>query len=102
MDAQIANKHNKRYEEEIYSVDLTNTVTPWQVVGAFVDAKVDNGIAIEPWELEVYSHWNYLAGVRDGKSIDVTLHIIDKNENKPTKKPNIFKKFWNWLTGKNK
>ena len=89
-------------KKKYITVDLTNTVTPWQVVGAFVDAKVDNGIAIEPWELEVYSHWNYLAGVRDGKSIDVTLHIIDKNENKPTKKPNIFKRFWNWLTGKNK
>lgn len=95
-------------KKKYITVDLTNTVTPWQVVGAFVDAKVDNGIAIEPWELDVYSHWNYLAGVRNGKSIDVTLHIIDKNkivdknENKPTKKPNIFKKFWNWLTGKNK
>ena len=92
----------KDMKKKYITVDLTNTVTPWQVVGAFVDAKVDNGIAIEPWELEVYSHWNYLTGVRDGKSIDVTLHIIDKNENKPTKKPNIFKKFWNWLTGKNK
>lgn len=84
------------------TVDLTTAETPWQIVAAFIDAKVDNGIAIEPWELETYAMWNYYAGLRNGKAIDVTLHVIDKNEHKPTTKPNIFKRFWSWLIGKNK
>lgn len=75
-------------------VDLTRTYTPWQVVGAFVDAKVDNGIAIEPYELRTYANWNYEAGLRDGR-VNFAIFPFFKPE-----KPNIFKRAWRWIKSK--
>lgn len=81
-------------KKKYITVDLTSVYTPWQLIGSFVDAKVDNNIAIEPYELQTYAHWNYEAGIRDGK-----LNFAVFNFSKP-EKPNIFKRAWNWIKSK--
>lgn len=105
----MKNTTNKKNMNTI-KVNLTNCTAPFDVTAAFVDAKVDNKIPIEEWELKTYCEQNYNAGFRDGiDSITDALSaifIIDKehisnivDELKP-KKPNIFKRFWNWITRK--
>lgn len=106
-------KKTKKSTKPTCIVDLTNVETLTDVFAAFGIAKQKAGIPITEDEL----------GAIIDKTIDLTEQaisekialntkkvkiekdekiIFDANGNYTIKKPNIFKRFWNWITKKNK
>lgn len=102
-------------KKKYITIDLINVDTPYELIGAFVDAKVDNKEPIFPYELKVYADWNYRAGKRDGEEaalwsvisdgIDLFYKTVDNIEefNKEysikivKKKDPWYKRLWRWI-----
>ena len=91
-----------------YIIDITKCEDTLDMIVAIVYAKVDANVAITRDELDAmmfltaYNLKNYIDEVADKYSemiIDTLNKCVEKKE--PKKKPNIFKRFWNWMTKKN-
>ena len=89
----MAKKVSKKSTTVDYLVDLTNAQTAEDVYLSFALAKVDGNFT-----------QNEVNALTD--TITPKIYIVYENEckcdccEKPVKKPNIFKRFWNWVTGK--
>lgn len=91
-----------------YIVDITKCEDTLDMIVAIVYAKVDANVAITRDELDAmmfltaYNLKNYIDEAAD-KYSEMIINTLNKCvENKePKKKPNIFKRFWNWMTKKN-
>lgn len=89
-----------------FTVDITNCETDIDVIIEIAIAKVDAGIAITREELETIifnevelALEEYVEDIEN--EIVVLTDVIEMQEAKNnTKKPNIFKRFWNWITRK--
>lgn len=125
---KVTKKTVKKFKPA-YIVDLTDCEDWFDVRASFIEAKYEydkNLLTVEDWdflfslntavELEAFvdsvlSHGGTFVCSRD---TDTNEHIIRYigcstmravipvrvTENKPTKKPNVFKRFWNWITRK--
>ena len=91
-----------------YIIDITKCEDTLDMIVAIVYAKVDANVAITRDELDAmmfltaYNLKNYIDEVADKYSemiIDTLNKCVENKE--PKKKPNIFKRFWNWMTKKN-
>lgn len=100
-------------------VDLTDVIDPLEVVTDFAEAKVKAGENIQPYEF--YGTFNYgricgqwekavndavrvynetLETIAKG-AVDVSGQLYDfLREKTAPKKPNIFKRAWNWIKSK--
>lgn len=91
-----------------YIIDITKCEDTLDMIVAIVYAKVDANVAITRDELDAmmlltaYNLKNYIEETAD-KFSEMIINTLNKCvENKePKKKPNIFKRFWNWMTKKN-
>ena len=107
-------KVSKKIEPK-FIVDLTNANTIDDVYLAFALAKHNAGLPINDAELTTIVGTavdltiqamtnNYICLPKDaGKSIEVNdgeKLIFDSKGNVSVKKPNVFKRFWNWITRK--
>lgn len=84
----------KKTFKPLFTVDLTECETPRDIYVKYADAKVAAGLPITKTEYDAV-----IAGAEDNASLKVTMVVA---ECEPKKKPNVFKRFWNWLTRKNK
>lgn len=92
-----------------FIVDLTNCTTDNDVYNKFVYAKIDNKLPITIIE------YSAIIGATVGIVMEAKAFVdsmtdilvnaitatIEKDSIKKETKPNIFKRFWNWMTGKN-
>jgi len=87
-----------------FTVDLTKCETPNDIYIAFGFAKQEAGLPMSNTEFAAIltetsniREW----GTQLAKNFFETLEMIDaKDWCQSTKKPNIFKRFWNWITRK--
>lgn len=110
----------------VFTVDITECETINDLILAFAEAKMSAGVAINETELlaiieneinnavcdcveEMFGSHNALYMHEDGtlEAIDLKEYRVGKDENLnfkngviEVKKPNIFKRFWNWITRK--
>ena len=91
-----------------YIVDITKCEDTLDMIVAIAYAKIDANVAITRDELDAvivlsaYDLKNFVEAtvVKFSEMIINTLNkCVEKKE--PKKKPNIFKRFWNWMTKKN-
>ena len=91
-----------------YIVDITKCEDTLDMIVAIAYAKTDANVAITRDELDAviilnaYDLKNFVeaTAVKFSEMIINTLNkCVEKKE--PKKKPNIFKRFWNWMTKKN-
>lgn len=117
----------KKSTKNVITVDLTNVHTPEEVIVEFVKAKLAASDNLTKSEINIYndSIVNETVGeminqlftdnnavlYANGKLHKLSMkEFIVENDNKleiskdgvKVKKPNIFKRFWNWITRKNK
>ena len=117
----------KKSTKNVITVDLTNVHTPEEVIVEFVKAKLAASDNLTKSEINIYNDTivNETVGeminqmFTDNNAIlyaNGKLHklymkeFVVENDNKleiskdgvKVKKPNIFKRFWNWITRKNK
>lgn len=117
----------KKSTKNVITVDLTGVHTPEDVIVEFVKAKLAASDNLTKSEINIYN--DTIVDDTIGKMINQMftnnnailykngeLHKLDlkefavENGNKleiskdgvKVKKPNIFKRFWNWITRKNK
>lgn len=93
-------------------VDLTSCTTPDEVIGAFVDVKVNNSIAIQPYELQAYADHCFNNGVlalmeqlnEIGDILEESLKSFLASYNVTIKKIKTrkpwYKRLWNWIRRK--
>lgn len=98
----------KKSTKYSFTVDLTQCESGIDVILSFIDAKVDTGVAITRFEYNALL--SYLSEdmfkktmceiINDSKDtlIDIATSVMKNIQ--PEKKPNMFKRFWNWMTGK--
>lgn len=112
-----ATKVAKKTKKETPIVDITNAVDDVDVFAAYAYAKVEKGEPITDTELfaAITNHvdavlaslftWNNTIMLINGEYVKMRLGLYEPTETvtdtpKKTKKPNIFKRFWNWITRK--
>lgn len=84
-------KNTKKTFKPVYTVDITDCVNGTDVLLAFANAKQKAGLPITDDELNA---------IIEDNSYMIILECVDHSIRE--KKPNIFKRFWNWITRKNK
>lgn len=117
----------KKSTKNVITVDLTNVHTPEDVIVKFVKAKLAASDNLTKSEINIYNDNivnktvdeminqlftnNNAILYKDGERHKLNLkEFVVENDNKlevskdgvKIKKPNIFKRFWNWITRKNK
>lgn len=110
-------KTNKKITKTVkpaFIVDLTNVETPAELYAAFGLAKQDANLPMTDDELvsivniainttlttlkDAFDKLPYTEyNITNGEKL-----IFDEKGNVKVKKPNIFRRFWNWITRKNK
>lgn len=95
-----------------FIVDLTNVETPTELYAAFGLAKQDANLPMTDDELVAIVNiavGTTLAALQDAfnklpfQKFDITNGeklVFDEKGNVKVKKPNIFRRFWNWITRK--
>ncbi|QOR57660.1 hypothetical protein [uncultured phage cr130_1] len=98
-----------------YVVDITSCQTVNDVICEFVYAKVEAGLPITMLEYKISTenfinnyktaeemiHECFDTAVNEVSTIVDKLHeTYTKQNNTEVKKPNMFKRFWNWITNK--
>lgn len=91
-----------------YIVDITKCEDALDMIVAIAYAKVDANVAITRDELDTviilntYNLKDYIEETAD-KFSEMIINTLNKcvEKKEPKKKPNIFKRFWNWMTKKN-
>lgn len=114
---KVTKKTIKKEFKPAYVVDLTNVKTAEDMVVAFAEAKMStvlteyeidtlySRIVTETFEVmdsmanSVINVKKAVVDISNGSSLVINKDGIKIEE---PKKPNIFKRFWNWLTRKNK
>lgn len=86
FEIYITTKHMKKKFKPLFTADVTACENEREIVVAFAEAKVDAGLPITRRE--------YDTCMSDAKRIYLRYVTIYE------KKPNVFKRFWNWLTRK--
>lgn len=91
MVKKVSKKSNKKVEvKPAYIVNLNGIYDPIETMLAFAEAKMYSVLRDDEVDLLVDAICNELIE---------SLHIkVVKVE--PAKKPNVFKRFWNWITRK--
>ena len=98
-----------------YIVDITSCQTANDVICEFAYAKVEAGLPITMLEYKV-SMKSYIDNYKTAEEMinecfdtavnmvatitDKLCGVYTKPNNTEIKKPNVFKRFWNWLTNK--
>lgn len=91
-----------------YIVDMTKCEDTLDMIVAIAYAKIDANVAITRDELDAviilnaYDLKDYIEATAD-KFSEMIINTLNKcvEKKEPKKKPNIFKRFWNWMTKKN-
>lgn len=91
-----------------YIVDITKCEDTLDMIVAIAYAKIDANVAITGDELDAviilnaYDLKDYIEATAD-KFSEMIISTLNKcvEKKEPKKKPNIFKRFWNWMTKKN-
>ena len=91
-----------------YIVDITKCEDTLDMIVAIAYAKIDANVAITRDELDAvivlsaYDLKNFVEATAD-KFSEMIINTLNKcvEKKEPKKKPNIFKRFWNWMTKKN-
>lgn len=92
-----------------FIIDLTNCITDNDVYNKFAFAKVENKLPITLIEYSAIIGAT-IGIVMEAKSfvdsmtdtiVNAIVNKIEKDPIKKETKPNMFKRFWNWMTGKN-
>lgn len=91
-----------------YIIDITKCEDALDMIVAIAYAKVDANVAITRDELDAviilsaYDLKDYVNEMAD-KYSEMIINTLNKcvEKKEPKKKPNIFKRFWNWMTKKN-
>ena len=91
-----------------YIVDITKCEDTLDMIVAIAYAKIDANVAITRDELDAviilnaYDFKDYIETTAD-KFSEMIINTLNKcvEKKEPKKKPNIFKRFWNWMTKKN-
>lgn len=93
----------KKKFKPVYTVDVTNCTDERGIIVAFVEAKVKAGLPITEEELNAVI-FDYSTDAAEYTTYLLTsmipIKIEYKNTSKVDKKPNVFKRFWNWITRK--
>lgn len=115
---KVIKKTIKKEFKPAYTVDITDAVTPEDIILAFAwaktsavlnDAEIDAIVSdvmentFAMMEATANSFLNVNKAVYDisnGASVIINKDGVRIEEPKPAKKPNIFKRFWNWITRK--
>jgi len=89
-----------------YTVDLTDSIDGCDVFNVFAEAKIKAGLPINVTEYNacMVNAINATIEITDLMTSfikDITESVIKPVDTKEsTKKPNIFRRFWNWMTNK--
>lgn len=91
-----------------YIVDITKCEDTLDMIVAIAYAKIDANVAITRDELNavivlsVYDLKNFVEATAV-KFSEMVINTLNKcaEKKEPKKKPNVFKRFWNWMTKKN-
>lgn len=116
-------KDNKKFKP-VWTIDITGITDVNDIINEIVYAKVNNNIAISNAELNdiinntidltvltLFGGHNAVVKMPDGRIIttDMYEYSIDNSEevvidggSPKIRKKNIFRRFWNWITRKNK
>lgn len=102
MKATKVTKKLVKAKEPAFIVDLTSAETPAEVFAQFGFAKQKAGLPMSDTEFNAIIEIACLTTCRDvTNSILGNIKIpVYVQPIKPEKKPNIFRRFWNWLTGR--
>lgn len=101
----------------LYTVDLTDLETPNDIVEAFVVARFDAGLGLSSRDRDIFidSIVDVMHNIQDMtcELCDAAFNVCERitaaidnktietpKVEKEEKKPNIFKRFWNWITRK--
>lgn len=90
----------KKKFKPVYTVDVTDCTDDRSVVVAFVKAKVNAGLPITEDELDsvVIDRVEEVLAYKALQLTPIKIELV--NTLKVDKKPNVFKRFWNWVTRK--
>lgn len=113
VEKKPVKKAKKAFKPE-FTVDITECATGLDVKRAIIEAKIHAGITATEQEVDILTDCfvndvlDALMGTKNAlvrtKSGDViALDAVKVNEDLCIckKKPNVFKRFWNWITRKN-
>lgn len=89
FEIYITTKRMKKKFKPLFTADVTACKDEREIVAAFAEAKVDAGLPITRREYDTC-----MAIPR--RAFYITVYTDCKCK----KKPNVFKRFWNWLTRK--
>lgn len=88
----------------VITVDITDCTTIEDLVAAMANAKIEAGVSVSRIEVETLIQAaideaveEVLSDLFDDFECPV---IIEEQDIEPEKKPNVFKRFWNWITRK--
>lgn len=111
-------KTTKKNVKPDFIMNCVTNVTPKQLYNEAVEAKIRAGKAITKDELEFVKDVTIADTIDEMANVAVeallsmprqTIEIkngetlvFDEKGNVKVKKPNVFKRFWNWITRKNK
>lgn len=91
-------KTNTKNTSAVLTIDLTNATCALDVYAAFADAKLNN-VNLSKSEMEAYCS-KMVDNMLDDVNITFTCSARVEAEPIKPKKQNIFKRAWNWITGK--
>lgn len=104
-------KKTKKAVKPQFIVDLTNIENPTELYAAFGLAKQSANLPITDAELDAILGVTTILAmklmadsmIQNSKAIEITGDeklVFDVNGKYTIKKPNIFRRFWNWITRK--
>lgn len=97
-----AKKNNKK---PVFVISINDTDTVEDILATVAYAKAKNGVALDKAEFNtlVKTIAECIFDIFDSV-LESTIAMLEAECEPPVKekKPNIFKRFWNWLTRKNK
>ena len=83
----------------LYTVDITNCNDELETAGHFAAAKVRAGIAPTLDQYAAAITCALERGVQIGRDYYTIYTVVDDTTETNEKKPNVFKRFWNWMKG---
>lgn len=97
-------KKTKKNELKVLTVDLSNIKNPTDAYKEFAIAKYNMLRNVERDIISAYTVDLYYQALTDAFYSELADECVERikcaEQIKSTKKPNIFKRFWNWITRK--
>lgn len=99
----MSTKKTKKNEPKVLTVDLSKTKT---ITGAYKEFAIAKYKMLRDVEQQIISMYTVDLYFKDLANMfySTMMEELESSkvvpEKKPTKKPNIFKRFWNWVTRK--